>query len=150
MSYSTKCCLLILLALHGLTRAQAAITVIGSDGIVPGTASSDVLVGSYIRSDAPGDSKPNHFLLVGELNANRGSVRGVLSFDLGAIPPGATINSVTLSLYQDRAPAGSGAFRCGRYRTVLHERGRRTWRDLEQFSPAGLIPYSPPYRGTPG
>ena len=91
--------------------ASADVLVIGSDGVTPGVNSPDVEVGSYIRADQPGTSLSDNYLLVGELNGNRGSLRGLLSFDLSLIPDGATITSATVSLFQDKTMAGRGAFR---------------------------------------
>lgn len=91
--------------------ALGEVVVIGSDGVIAGDFSPDVPVGSFIRSDDPNNSRSDRYLLVGELDANRGSMRGVLSFDLSAIPSGATITSATVSLFQDKAAAGRGAFR---------------------------------------
>ena len=93
-----------------MMTASADVVIIGSDGSTPGISEVDVPVGSYIRSDDPGGSPSNNFLLVGELNSNRGSLRGVLSFDLSAIPSGATITSATVSVFQDQATAGRGSF----------------------------------------
>lgn len=91
--------------------AAADVIVIGSDAVTPGEAASGVEVGSYIRSDQPSGSFSNSFLLIGELNANRGSMRGILSFDLSSIPPSASITSATVSLFQDQATTGRGGFR---------------------------------------
>lgn len=68
-----------------------------SAATVPIGVSSD----ANIRSDqVDANSNGSQLVLVGDLsNANHDVLHGLFSFDLGAIPVGATINSVTLVLY---------------------------------------------------
>ena len=124
---------LLLVFLIAVSRAE--LVTIGSDGATAGVSLPDVTVGAYIRSDDPGSPRPNRFLLAGELDSNRGSMRGVLSFDLAAIPAGATITSATVSLFQDKSTAGRGAFRPV---------------DIELFSMGGAVTTGATWNNTAG
>ena len=87
--------------------AQAATITIGSNGVA-GNTNPDVPVHAWIRSDSGGNNPNDDFMFVGALNAGGNELRGLFAFDLSSpLLDGATINSVTVTVYQSGTATGS-------------------------------------------
>ena len=95
-----------LISLTTASTATSSQLVLGSNGTGGTDVTSDVPVTTWIRSDLPNADKEHSYIFVGSL-AGVHDLRGLLSFNLSAVPDAATITSATISLYQDGNTTGN-------------------------------------------